>query len=147
MYKKFLLLMGLALLLFVSLKYWSPGCDCDVREEIRVGNVPISIVISDTDEERSQGLSGKERLEEGEGMLFVFDNPAKYGFWMKDMNFAIDIIWISAEKRVIGIEKEVKPETFPEVFYPSEKVLYVLEVPHGFSDMAKIEVGQSLSID
>lgn len=147
MYKKVLLLVVLSLLLFISLKYLNPGCDCNITERVNIGSTEIRAFVSDTEDERSQGLSGKEGLGEGEGMLFVFEYPAKYGFWMKDMNFAIDIIWISPENRVLAIEKGLEPSTYPKVFYPPDKVLYVLEVPSGFSDTAKIEVGQSLSIE
>ncbi len=146
MHKKVLLLIVLSLLLFVSLKYLNPGCDCNVTERVTIGDTEIQAFVSDTDDERAQGLSGKEGLGEDEGMLFVFEYPAKHGFWMKDMNFAIDIIWINAEKQVLGIERGVEPATFPQVFYPPDKVLYVLEVPKGFSDTAKIVVGQTLSI-
>ena len=146
MHKKALLLVALSGLLFVSLKYFNSGCDCNVVERVTIGDTYIKALVSDTEDERSQGLSGRSGLEEGEGMLFVFEYPARYGFWMKEMNFAIDIIWISAEKEVLAIEKGLEPSTFPTVFYPPDKVLYVLEVPSGFSDTAKIEVGQTLSI-
>jgi uncharacterized membrane protein (UPF0127 family) len=50
---------------------------------------------------------------------------------MKDMNFAIDIVWIDENFRVVDVDKEVSPETFPQVLYPDQAVGYVLELPGG----------------
>ena len=62
---------------------------------VRIGETRIIAHVSDTLETRGLGLSGRISLEEGRGMLFVFDTPGRYGFWMKDMNLSIDIIYIS----------------------------------------------------
>jgi len=86
--------------------------------------------IAKNPQERAQGLSGMNSLPEGEeGMLFVFKEPGIYGFWMKDMLFSIDIIWIDSTWQVIGKEKGVEPSTYPTIFYPSKPIQYVLEVP------------------
>jgi Uncharacterized conserved protein len=114
------------------------------KNEIEIGGAEIKVDVADTSAERSMGLSGRKSLKEGEGMLFVFDSPSKYGFWMKDMNFAIDIVWIGEDKKVLGIEKGVLPETYPKIFYPPGEVAYALEVPATFSDTIGLEVGQSL---
>ncbi len=113
---------------------------------IKIGETSIKVDVADTDSERRQGLSGRGELEEGEGLLFVFERVGTYGFWMKDMNFAIDIIWIGEDKKVVGIERSVEPSTYPTIFYPPSEVLYVLEVPATFSDATNINVGQSLLV-
>lgn len=98
---------------------------------VKINETSILAEIADTEEERSKGLSGRESLAEDEGLLFVFEEPGLYGFWMKDMNFAIDIIWIDESRHVIGIERGVAPETFPNTFHSPGPVKYVLEVPSG----------------
>lgn len=113
---------------------------------IKINNVSVTVEVANTPEARAQGLSGRKMLPEGAGMLFIFDSPAQYGFWMKNMNFAIDIVWINAEMHIIGIEKQVSPETFPKMFYPSQAVKYVLELPAGFSDEHRIDLGQYVTI-
>ncbi len=118
----------------------------DDKVWIEVGDTSLKVDLADTYKERTLGLSGKKDLKTGEGMLFVFENEGIYSFWMKDMNFAIDIVWIDKEGVVIGIEKNVKPETFPTTFIPSERIKYVLEVPALFSDTADITLGEILSI-
>jgi len=79
-------------------------------------------------------------------MLFVFDTPAKYGFWMKDMNFDLDMVWIDANNKVLAITKSISKDSYPQVFNPPSAVKYVLEVPSGFSDRAGLKVGQMLFI-
>lgn len=108
---------------------------------IKIGETAIEVEVADTPKARTKGLSGRTALSQGEGMLFIFDNPSIYGFWMKDMNFAIDIIWIDAESRVAGIEKQVSPNSFPQVFYPPKPVKYVLEIPARFSENHNINLG------
>ncbi|MDO8569729.1 MAG: DUF192 domain-containing protein [bacterium] len=110
-------------------------------QTIKIGEISIQVEIVDTPETREKGLSGREALPEGTGMLFIFDSPAQYGFWMKDMDFAIDIVWVDGESRVIGIEREVLPNTFPQTFYPNQPIKYVLELPAGSANRYNIDIG------
>lgn len=141
--RRFLLLICVLLVLMVF--SWVKSLNNE-RIIIKVGETAVRVDVADTDSERRQGLSGREELEDGNGLLFVFDRAGVYGFWMKDMNFAIDVIWIGEDKKVVGIEKGVEPSTYPTIFYPPSEVLYVLEVPATFSDATNINVGQSLLI-
>ncbi|MCH8049079.1 DUF192 domain-containing protein, partial [Patescibacteria group bacterium] len=93
---------------------------------IQIGDVILQVEIADTQEKREKGLSNRESLQENRGMLFLFEKPGRYGFWMKEMNFAIDIIWIDKDKSVTEITKNVDPKTFPKVFYSTEAVQYVV---------------------
>ena len=116
-----------------------------------INGVQINVEIALTPEARTQGLSGRASLGEKEGMLFVFDAPGKYGFWMKDMNFPIDIVWftpserneagLARDLRVVYIKKDAKPESYPEIFMPEENARYVLEVLAGFSDENNLQIG------
>ena len=77
-----------------------------------------------------QGLSGRDGLGVNEGMLFAFDEPGTHGFWMKDMKFPIDIIWIS-NSEVIYVLSNLNPDSYPTIFSPPEPVSQVLEVKAG----------------
>jgi uncharacterized membrane protein (UPF0127 family) len=112
---------------------------------IFVGDIEIFVDIADTSVKRMQGLSGRAALTNETGMLFVFEELVRPRFWMKDMNFSIDIIWISSDKQIVGIERDVSPESFPQTFSPSEPVLYVLEVPAGWAQSNGIILGTQLS--
>ena len=96
-------------------------------------NVSVQAETVSTDAERSKGLSGREALEEGTGMLFIFDDVDTHTFWMPDMHFAIDIIWLDESMKVVHIKENATPESYPEIFTPSASAKYVLEVPAGFS--------------
>jgi len=89
----------------------------------------LNIEIVDTPELRTLGLSNRTSLDENSGMLFVFDETKTSNcFWMKDMQFAIDMIWLDAEKKVVTVKENATPETFPESFCPSGPAKYGLEV-------------------
>lgn len=116
------------------------------RALLQIGEVEILADIAETPAARAQGLSGKEKIGEDEGMLFVFPKAGRYGFWMKDMRFPIDIVWIGEDMRIVGITKNVSPETFPEVFRPPLPARYVLETKSGLADTRAIEIGESISL-
>lgn len=111
---------------------------------IKLGDEEIKVEVVDTIESRAQGLSGKSSLEEDEGMLFVFDIAGVYPFWMKDMNFPIDIIWMDENQKVIYIKKNATPESYPESFWPKENSKYVLEVSSMFTNKHNIKLGDKL---
>lgn len=112
---------------------------------VEIINQKIKVDVVSTPESRTQGLSGREAIEEDEGMLFVFENPDNYSFWMKDMNFPIDIIWIGEDMHVIYIKENATPESYPEGFGPKEKTSkYVLEVFSGFSDKYSLQLGDKV---
>ena len=96
---------------------------------MRVGDHPIKVGIAGTNAERVRGLSGRSQLASGNGLLFVFPASATYGFWMKEMNFSIDIVWISEDLRIVHIAADVSPGTYPKVFTPPLPARYVLEMP------------------
>jgi len=115
-----------------------------IERTIGIGDVSIGVAIADTSVARERGLSGVERLAKGEGILFIFQDDGLHSFWMKGMLFSIDILWISSEKRVVHIEKNVSPESYPQSFTPPTRARYVLEVPSGFATEHEIEVGSKL---
>lgn len=113
------------------------------------GNTAVSVEVESTPAAREQGLSGRVSLPAGHGMLFVFDSDYPWGFWMKDMNFPIDIIWADSSGRVVTVLPSVSPETYntspPQTFKPSLPARYVLEVPAGFAAANNIYEGVQMS--
>ena len=110
------------------------------------GSVSIPVTIADTSLEQEVGLSGTEFLPPNTRKLFVFNVPGEYGFWMKDMQYPIDIIWIDNSFRILGITEGVTPETYPKVFYPPGPIQYVLEVNAGFSTTHNLLENQLLTL-
>ena len=114
---------------------------------IQIGGQKVEVKVVDTKEEQELGLSGHPGLEENEGMLFVFGLSEKHGFWMKDMNFAIDMIWIGEDMKIVYIKKNATPESYPEIFIPTQNAKYVLEVVAGFSEKNNVKVGDQLEMN
>ena len=100
-----------------------------------------------TRDERSQGLSGHPPLADNEGMLFVFENEAKWVFWMKDMLFPLDMVWIDSRCTVVDVTENVpKPEPGQALedlprFSPKTLAQYVLEVNAGTAQRTGITIG------
>lgn len=107
---------------------------------IKVNNVSIDVELANTPEEQARGLSGKTILPKNQGMLFLYNEPGFYSFWMKDMRFSIDIIWINRNYKIVDITKNIPPESFPNNFRPSLPAQYVLEVNAGFVDKNNISI-------
>jgi uncharacterized protein len=117
---------------------------------VTINGYNISAFIADTDEKRTNGLSRVENLDKDQGMLFVFDYPSKQEFWMKEMNFPIDIIWIDENHTVIHIERSLEPcvTTFMCPSYsPSNNAKYVLETSAGFAESHSINLGSKAVIN
>jgi len=101
------------------------------------GKQIVLVGIADDEAERSRGLSEREQLAPQEGMWFVFDREGYYPFWMKDMKFSLDIIWLNDDYQVVDIARYVPPAvgvtTLPQYqnAYPAK---YVLEVNAGVSE-------------
>lgn len=111
------------------------------RTSISLGSGVVSARIVSDSISQAKGLSGTEKLDENEGMLFAFSEPDKYGFWMKDMKYPIDIIWMNEKKEVFHVEACVPIESYPKVLSPDEPARYVLEVPCGWSEKNSIQEG------
>jgi len=113
---------------------------------VQIGKTKIQVTLAQTEAERTQGLSGTKSLGENQGMLFVFEEPARYGFWMKDMNYSLDLIWIDEKNQIVDITENVPPESFPKIFQPAREVKYVLEVNALFSRQHNIRVGDFVKL-
>lgn len=115
---------------------------------LRLPSKDISLIVVDTEATRELGLSNRASLGEDQAMLFVFDKPDMYEFWMKDMQFPIDIIWLDADKTIVFIESDVSPDSYPDsTFAPDKNSLFVLETNAGFVKKNNLKVGDKLNLD
>lgn len=140
----FLSIMIASTLVVLAIFGFSVGKPLQTR--VFLGNSEIVVNVVDTPEGREKGLSGHKSLESNEGMLFIFPEEKQHGFWMKEMLFPIDIIWLDSKKRIIYVKENAKPESYPEVYTPSTAAQFVLEVPEGFFAQHHLKVGDSLEI-
>lgn len=114
--------------------------------------VEIKIEVVQTEEARQVGLSNRDSLDKDSGMFFTFDKlDVRHSFWMKDMKFAIDIIWIN-DSEIAQITHSVPtvvegtPNKKIPQYLPQKAIDYVLEVNAGSSKMWGIKVGDSVQI-
>ena len=104
--------------------------------------------IKDTSEERKQGLSNRKHLPKDQGVLFIFDQPAQHSFWMKNMLFDLDFIWIKNNK-VVDITENVpapKNNQPPVSLKPKSPVNKVLEVNAGFIQKHHIKINDLVKL-
>lgn len=130
---------------------------------VAIGSTTVAVQVADTPATRTQGLSGRETicgasLRQGcggaqQGMLFVFEAPGHWGFWMKDMNFPIDMLFANASGRIVTVEQNLSPASYnaqdpqaSKIYYPAAPAKYVLEVPAGFAAAHGIAVGSKLVV-
>lgn len=103
-------------------------------KQVKIKGATVQVELVREPAKQAQGLAGRASLPENQGMLFVFEKPGQYSFWMKDMRFALDIIWISADGQIVDLAQNISPETYPQqTFKPKKPALYVLEVNAGFA--------------
>lgn len=114
------------------------------QPKVEIGGKIINVEIADTNAKRELGLSGHAPLADDKGMLFVFDKTGKYPFWMKDMLFPLDIIWISEDFKIVYIEKNAQPVSYPNTFGDDKEARYVLEVNAGFSEKNNLKIGDQV---
>ncbi len=125
-------------------KVYALNADNVSSSSVKIKDLIVYVDLAKTPEQQAKGLSIKNTLNENEGMLFIFDTPKEYSFWMKDMKFPIDIIWISSDNKIVHIEKNLQPCTFflfCTSYSPNANSKYVLEVPSNYTAKNNIVIG------
>lgn len=117
------------------------------RGKLEIGEVILEVEIADTAALRSTGLSGHPALADDEGMYFIFPVPAIYPFWMKGMNFPIDIVWLRGDK-VVGVAANVAmPGSGKlEIYSPPSLIDRVLEVNAGLARKLGLAEGVMINL-
>lgn len=114
------------------------------KKSIKLGSDTYDLYIADTNNKRVLGLSGTKSLCDKCGLLFIFDNEDYLGFWMKDMFFNIDIIFLDKNGYIIDIYKDLSPQSYPKVFYSSQLARYVIELKSGDSTKINLQKGDKI---
>jgi uncharacterized membrane protein (UPF0127 family) len=96
----------------------------------------VTAELAITDEERQQGLMFREKINADQAMLFLFEEEEIHSFWMKNMRFPIDILWLDSQKRIVHLEPNVPPcssDPCPS-YTPGAPAIYVLELQSGCAE-------------
>lgn len=112
---------------------------------VTIGSKTYTMYIADTEEKRAQGLSGVEHMNSTDGLAFIFDVPYNYAFWMKDMNFPLDFIYVDQGK-VVDLIENVLPESYPDTIQPSVPASIVIELNAGQIHENGVKVGDPIEL-
>ncbi|HBI16848.1 MAG: hypothetical protein UR60_C0015G0006 [Candidatus Moranbacteria bacterium GW2011_GWF2_34_56] len=142
------IVLGIGLLiifLFLELFFYLKKENEDYKNEKKasLGECAINLEIVSEDEKRKRGLSNRDSLCDNCGMLFLFDKEGDYFFWMKDMRFPIDIIWLR-DNEVVYIAQNVSHQS-KSVYSSREKADKVLELNANDASRCNIKIGDKLT--
>jgi uncharacterized membrane protein (UPF0127 family) len=124
----------------------SPGAD-----QLAIDGATFNVEIASTTVEQTRGLSYRASLGKNDGMLFLFDSGTVRTFWMKDMHFPLDMIWISGNT-VAGFAQNVPAPTSSvalwslPIYSSPDNVDKVLEVNAGTVAQYNIKIGDAVNI-
>jgi uncharacterized membrane protein (UPF0127 family) len=128
----------------------------NLKAIVTVNGYNLSADLAITGGQIEKGLSVKDQLKENEGMLFVFDTSSNQSFWMKNMKFPIDIMWLDKNRTVVHVERNLQPcitvhkvdiAVFDcAVYTPYRNARYVLETVAGFSQRHNVKLGTSVHV-
>lgn len=130
-----------------SAVFWNAKKNSSGSPTLAIAGHLLKVEIADTEEKQQQGLSGRDSLPQNSGMLFIMPMPGRYTFWMKDMKFPIDLIWIK-DGKVVDIIQNAKIElnTKDDDLLRYVSVVdanMVLEVNAGFAEKYQIKSGDA----
>jgi len=142
------ILVGIIIVAALLLQLWPESVQ---TERYVLAGKKIDVEVAETLEQQFRGLGGREDLGSADAMLFPFAFKGKHGFVMRDMQFAIDIVWLN-DGVVVDIAPNVQPEPFAAeeheltVYYPRDIANAVLEFEAGWTKKHKIKIGDTLSV-
>ena len=114
-------------------------------KKVCINNICIEAEVVISRESVGKGLMFRNSLPEKQGMLFIFGKEDRHSFWMKNMIFPLDMIWIDSHKKIVAISQDVEPCSDSCVdIVPLAKSKYVLEVNSGFTKKNNINIGDQV---
>ena len=118
--------------------------------KVLIGEASFLVELADTQDKRARGLSRRESLDQGTGMIFLYEEVGRLTFWMKDMYFPLDMLWIGGDCTVADISVQVQPpepdQSNRELhrISPNQPALHVLEINGGEAANAGISIGDPI---
>ena len=123
------------------------GCGSYRSDKIvRVGSHEVHAEVANTPAAQQKGLGGRKCIGPDQAMLFEFQKAGLLQFWMKGMRFPIDMVWLDPDRRVVWVERNVSPDTYPMNFFNrGDPAQYVLELKAGNAKELGLKVGSTVS--
>lgn len=123
--------------IFIALILTHPGTF------LHLSRATYTLEVVSTADAQKQGLSGRTQLAKDKGMLFAYSTPTERCFWMKDMQFPIDIIWTDRDKKITHIEANISPKSYPKTFCAHGQ--YIIELNAHEAVRNGLKAGQTLT--
>ena len=136
-----------------SLGTLSPSTDDYGMVSVHIGDWVFRVATAITPVDRTLGLSGRPSMPRDAGMLFVFETEGKFEFWMKDMEFPLDLIWIDSDCYITDLTRNAPPadndSNVSDIisYGPRSQVQYVLEINGGLVETLGIKEGDAVAFD
>lgn len=112
------------------------------RPRAEVKGAILQLEVARSGDQQARGLSGHASLAQHEAMLFPrLEGRAQQCFWMHDMKFPIDIIWLNDNARIVQTREHFAPESYPEVACGPSDTAYALELRAGAVAHFEFEYG------
>lgn len=155
--KRIIVIFGIIFLVFVVVVFFQVNkkpinnfLNKSATSTITINSATFRVELAKTPKEQAQGLSGRGSLAKDAGMLFLFDKPSYYNFWMRGMKFPLDMIFISDDK-VIGVYEDLPPasekDENPPLYGSNVVAGSVLEINAGEASKNNIKVGDSVIVE
>lgn len=138
-------LISFFVLVLILVVFWF-GVVKKEKEIVRFQNYYFEVELAQNYWQRAKGLMFKKDMEENQGMLFVFPKSGLYNFWMKNVKFPLDLIWIDQEKKIVDLKLQQQPclSNPCSAIKPKVKAQYVLELKGGMASKTGMTVGSQL---
>jgi len=116
------------------------------QSQVCFGDYCFGVEISKSPIQKAKGLMFRDKLEENQGMLFVFEAEKKHSFWMKNVSFPLDIIWLGANKKVVFVSHDAQPckDLKCLAIQPTTNAKYILEINGGLANKIGLKIGSQL---
>lgn len=153
--KKVLLVFALLLVavgaLFFAQKYFKGETLFSLKKTpiVTISGHNFQVSVANSQKEQEIGLSETKSLQPNQGMIFLFEKPDYYHFWMKNMKFPIDIIFINKDQ-IVTIQNNaqlIKDKENPMIYSPTEPADKVLEIQAGLAKTYSFKKGDKVKIE
>jgi hypothetical protein len=140
---KYLIPFSILVLIFTALLFQ------ELKKEkiiVRFGDYSFQVEVAQNSWQRAKGLMFRKEIKENQGMLFIFPKSGLYNFWMKNVRFPLDLIWIDQEKKIVDLKFQQKPCLSGPclIIKPQALAQYVLELKGGVANKTGMTIGSQL---